>query len=260
MYDFVSFRLIPKQVKGSSELGRGGIAQELIGVKKQQNFTRKIKNKQIGLVSIPSAGQTEEHRYKNDDPQPRSCVFLTLVCQLCVPSLLPVEAFQPGEKCNYWCLGKQAVPRLPGGRSESKGGLLWRRGRSPLPGWGGHKRGQSRKWLRIAHNCSPASLESCNTATDTFLELAGNSGHLWESCWDFNTCYAMHRDFLQEILLNIFSFIWVLSFQSELFNGLSSLLLLLLITVAKHVLNTKIWNKDTSKFVATYLYCWPIHT
>lgn len=70
----------------------------------------------------------------------------------------------------------------------------------------------------------------------------------------------MHRDFLQEILLNIFSFIWVLSFQSELFNGLSSLLLLLLITVAKHVLNTKIWNKDMSKFVATYLYCWPIHT
>lgn len=116
MYDFVSFRLIPKQVKGSLELGRGGIAQELIGVKKQQNFTRKIKNKQIGLVSISSAGQTEEHRYKNDDPQPRSSVFLTLVCQLCVPSLLPVEAFQPGEKRNHWCLGKQAVPRLPGGR------------------------------------------------------------------------------------------------------------------------------------------------
>lgn len=71
----------------------------------------------------------------------------------------------------------------------------------------------------------------------------------------------MHRDFFffKEVLLNIFSLIWVLSFQTELFCGQNKhveqlictlrLLLLLLIIVAKQDLNTKIWKKNTSKFV-----------
>lgn len=139
-------------------------------------------------MNLPSAGQTEESWFEclflfspgakkqNDDPQLRSSsACLTLVCQLSVPSLLAVQAFQWGERHIYWCLGKKAVLRFPmGGQSGQRGPAHRRGGRSPLVGRGEPFRWPSQKWLReYAHHCSPASLDSCSTATGTLQSWLG---------------------------------------------------------------------------------------